>query len=259
MSRAVSKNEIMETTDYDIFILVGGNRAVDKQHVARLKRKMIDNGNLTQSFPIVVNEKMEVIDGQHRLTALKELDWPVFYTVQKHLTLDTVRAINTASKNWSWKDYAESYASLGNEEYKRFLAMYHHFGYNYAILHYYAMGGHSGSKGTRTEDVGRSSRTSKFFKGDFKFPDQAKTFEQLKLLQEVEDVLMPDHTMNRELAYALHTAFTSEDYDHKRMLDKMESYGVTAIRRYRTRLDYLRALEDIYNWHVHEENRARLF
>ena len=69
---------IERTKDYDIFKNVKYNRAVDKRHVERMKAALIKE-NLLHLNPIIVNEKMEVIAGQHRLAAAKALNLEVFY------------------------------------------------------------------------------------------------------------------------------------------------------------------------------------
>lgn len=64
-------NEIKRTNNYDMFKRLEGNRFVDPKKVNKLKKSINEVGYI--SNPIIVNEKMEVIDGQHRLEALKEL------------------------------------------------------------------------------------------------------------------------------------------------------------------------------------------
>jgi ParB-like chromosome segregation protein Spo0J len=61
--------KVMETMDYNLFSKFNGNRDVKILHVNRIAKSM------TEQFlikPIDVNEKYEVIDGQHRLEACKE-------------------------------------------------------------------------------------------------------------------------------------------------------------------------------------------
>ena len=53
------------TRDYDKFKLLEENRTVSKSHVNKLKIAIGDNPNIMRAQPILVNEDMEVIDGQH--------------------------------------------------------------------------------------------------------------------------------------------------------------------------------------------------
>lgn len=86
-------NEIQRTNNYYMFKRLEGNRFVDPKKVNKLKKSIDEVGYI--SNPIIVNEKMEVIDGQHRLEALKELGKPVEYIVQKNLDIKEVLFMNS--------------------------------------------------------------------------------------------------------------------------------------------------------------------
>lgn len=67
--------------------------------------------------PIIVNEKMEIIDGQHRVEAAKHLNLPVYYIITDG-GLRQVQMLNANSKNWTIEDYINSYCDTGSESYK---------------------------------------------------------------------------------------------------------------------------------------------
>jgi hypothetical protein len=67
--------------------------------------------------PILVNERMEVIDGQHRLMAAKEAESFVYYIIVNGYSLNEVHTLNLNQKNWSKKDFMEGYANMGVEPY----------------------------------------------------------------------------------------------------------------------------------------------
>lgn len=233
---------VEETKDYDQFVNLHGNRKLDKTHVKRLIQKMTTEGNLTEIFPIVVNEKMEVIDGQHRLEALRQLEWPVFYELKKGLNIDTVQALNTGTRNWTWFDYAFSFAEQGNENYQRFLNMWDYFDLPYTIVLHFC-----GSQD--------NSRRGKFHRGTFEMMDHTMTFNLLKQYKEIVGV--SGHQTSK-FAYALFDIMRLPEYDHKRMVEKMKKFG-SELKGYTNKQDYLRAIEDIYNTYVREEDKARLF
>lgn len=236
---------VEETTDYDIFVKLLGNRHVDPKHVARFVTKLNKEGNLTDIFPIVVNERMEVIDGQHRLEALRQLGWPVHYEVKKGLTITTVEALNTGVKNWTWFDYAFSYSERGNENYTRFLNLWDHFNLPYTIIRYYASAG--------TAQGGTSSYS--FKGGDMVMDNQKETFELLKKYKEVSEAASHN---THAFAQAIYDIMRLPEYDHKRMVDKMKKYG-GELKHYKNKLDYMRAIEDIYNTYAKADDKIRLF
>lgn len=99
------------TKNYKQFKFVEGNRDID--HVNKIIKSIQIVGLFVQ--PILVNQRMEIIDGQHRFSACKELELPIYYIVQDDVGLEEVKALNMASKNWSTKDFIKSYAT-GNHQ-----------------------------------------------------------------------------------------------------------------------------------------------
>lgn len=112
-------NTIYQSKNYDKFRFLESNRMVDFRHVRRLKKSIADIGLIE---PIVVNDHLEVIDGQHRLQALKELDEPVTYIVSHSADKATVMDVNNTQKNWSLSDYVTSQA-IDNPNYKALTAV----------------------------------------------------------------------------------------------------------------------------------------
>lgn len=113
--------KIMVTSDYSIFKILDGNRSVKDGRVEKIKSSIKKVGYIPA--PIVVNEKMQIIDGQGRFAALKELGYSICYIVVPGLTIDHCVAMNINQSNWTIRDYVESYAKQGNENYKRLLEL----------------------------------------------------------------------------------------------------------------------------------------
>ena len=107
---------INKTKNYDIFVIRDDTRErITQSHVNRIKES-ISSRNLLELRPIIVNEKMEVIDGQHRLFAARELDLEIYYQVEKNLGADDVLLMNT-SKSWGMTDYLNFYSKNGYPDY----------------------------------------------------------------------------------------------------------------------------------------------
>lgn len=106
---------IYETSNYEMFKKLQGNRDVEK--IGSLKTSMKKNGFM--NCPILINEKNEITDGQHRFESAKELGIPVKFTVQQEMGLNETIQLNTGQKNWKVEDYIHSYAANGNVNYKR--------------------------------------------------------------------------------------------------------------------------------------------
>ena len=108
--------EIKETSDYAMFKTIKGNRGIKQDHVEKLATS-IDRENLLHLRPIIVNDRMEVIDGQHRLRAAQMLGVPIFYTVQKDLNYKQMAQLNAVQDNWKFSNFIVMYSSQGYPEY----------------------------------------------------------------------------------------------------------------------------------------------
>jgi hypothetical protein len=127
-------NKVYKTTDLSIFKTIEGNRVPNLQHVKRLSDSIRVYG--MKCNPILVNENMEVIDGQHRLFAAKETQSFVYYIIVSGYKLDDVHTLNLNQKNWGKKDFMEGYASIGIKDYimiKKFTEKNDDFGLNDCI------------------------------------------------------------------------------------------------------------------------------
>lgn len=110
----------LRTTDYSIFKKFPGNRPIDNTNLKKIKNS-IGMHNMLEFRPLQVNERMEVIDGQHRLEVAKELRLEVYYTIQKNSAPIDVVLLNNAQKDWSVADYINFYAAQGKPAYIKLL------------------------------------------------------------------------------------------------------------------------------------------
>lgn len=112
----ITNYEIRKTSDYDLFKTLDGNRELVDRRKDKIKKSISEIGFLLN--PIIVNEKMEIIDGQGRFTALSELGLPIYYIVQNGVGIEECRHLNMYNEKWSTIDYIKSYAK-SIEDYKR--------------------------------------------------------------------------------------------------------------------------------------------
>ena len=110
-------NQVYQTTDYSEFRTLDGNRSLNELHVRRLRESF----EIDYLFsPIIVNEKHEIIDGQHRCEAAKKLGLPINFIIMPNYGLREVQMLNENMKNWKKEDYLNSYCDLGYPEYIKF-------------------------------------------------------------------------------------------------------------------------------------------
>lgn len=238
-------NQAQVTTNYDQFQLIESNREQNRGHIEALKRAFEEMGNLTRVQPILVNDRMEIVDGQHRFMACKELNEPIYFTKVSGLGINEARKMNILHRGWTIDDFARSYASTGDTNYQQYLEVKEDFGFNHSITLYYISAG--------GDDRGMFKD---FRNGDFVFEDRDVAISRLSKLADAE-ALVP-MVNDRYFAKAFLKAMQVEGYDHKRMLKKVELHQ-NLLRRYASVEDYLRMLEEIYNFQITEVNRLRLY
>lgn len=243
--------KIQVETVYGKFKFMGGNRKVDYNHVKRLKEEMQSNPELLQAAPILVNESMYIVDGQHRFEAAKELRVPIYYIMKHGLTIDAARHMNVTQKKWIPMDFAESYSQGGNEEYTKFINMVKKFPkIAPSIIMKYLAGG-------QKHRVGESFRLGKFKIEDFEKGRQ--------YLEKLDAIIAKTHLphINTPMALSLLQMFQDEDtpngvFNYQKFMEKLEHEGAIAlfvpggIVR-----NCLRSIEDVFNFQ--SRTRIRLY
>lgn len=114
--------QILETRNYDLFKKIKGNRDVSIERVNKIKKSIRNVGYITS--PILVNENMEIIDGQGRYEALKDLKLPIEYIVQEGININECISMNIYQTRWSQMDYIKSYADRNNINYIRIMKLF---------------------------------------------------------------------------------------------------------------------------------------
>jgi hypothetical protein len=113
--------DIQQTSNYNLFTTITGNRIINKKKVEKLVDDINNGLNLLPYCPIIVYEddnELKIVDGQHRFETSQKLNLPVYYVVCDKLDLRQIARLNSRSDKWSNKDFLECYISLGIEDYK---------------------------------------------------------------------------------------------------------------------------------------------
>lgn len=242
----MSNVQIKKTTNYEDFNFLMSNREVDGPHVERLKEAIEKQPRILAAQPILVNEDMEVIDGQHRLMAAASLGYPIYYIQADGLGVEDARTMNITQKHWTLLDYAKSYADSGNEHYQLYLKLRE----EYEELPHLAF--IMASMGAEVRGI-----YSAFRNGNFRITDEEKVRAYLDRLVELKEAAHRIQ-LDRNFIYAANRFMANPSYDHKRMIRKLETRYDT-LGSYTTVTEYLRNFEKIYNHMYTEANYARLY
>lgn len=110
-----TEGRVKVTDEYNLFSFANGNRGINPKHVKELRHSIESIGVIPS--PIIVNEKMEIIDGQHRFEACRMLNKPVYYLVIAGTTMKHAAAMNANNKSWRLEDFLDYYVNEGLPDY----------------------------------------------------------------------------------------------------------------------------------------------
>lgn len=111
--------KIHKTNEYGKFKLIRTNRPVNHNHVTTLKNKIAINDKSPVN-PIIVNSKFQIVDGQHRFSALKKLKKDIYYVIDNDYNELDLIEFNLNQRNWTHDDFLSFYIKKGNKNYKIF-------------------------------------------------------------------------------------------------------------------------------------------
>lgn len=231
------QNVIQSTFKYDQFNLLANNRAVDENHVRRLKKAFAENPQTAAAQPILVNQRFEVIDGQHRLEACKELSLPVYFIVVPNVTIEDTRKLNVNQKSWIVRDFVRSYADSGDKSYQRYDELVDTYSFAHAVL-LEACGLRHNKTVTSPLKLLKSGEL-KLTKADFE-----KSQKKLDKLSELVDIV--NLLGLKVYSIAILRIMDSGEYKHSRMKSKLSMYGHD-LQQTESLRDAGRNLEDVYN------------
>jgi hypothetical protein len=238
MNRKVS--EVRVTTDYTRFKFDPLNRTVKSQKVRRLKESITRTGGNLQS--VLIDTNGNIIDGQHRVVACKELGLPVRYEIaDKNYKSSDMIELNNNGSGWVACDYAEYHAKQGNESYQIFLKYKQQFpelkdGILCSILE---------NKYTLSDTVTGSLAKRGFQQGEFivMFENKAKT-----LLNHLRQISSFYKGWNRRaFIYALIHLSNIKGFDWDKFISKLQIRHISLFD-YPKAEDFVKVLLDVYNY-----------
>lgn len=236
-------NTIYKTTEYKFDVVLNqlkGNRRLSKSHIRKLAESIGQDASSLPYSPIIVNEKNQIIDGQHRYAACEQLGLPVYYMVWKGSTIEDAQRLNANSKNWTPWDYAFSFASQRNDNYAKYILFKQHYGLNHDIAMRYLA-------------LGEPMTTTMFKSGKMIVVDFAKSKQIAEALLELGDYY--EGYKRRSFALAFLTIWLYGNYNHEHMIRQCRLWGKKAFRDYPLQADNERMIEKIYNYGSADKTR----
>lgn len=126
------KEDVFYTRDYSSLKKLLGNREVKNQRIKNMVESISQYGYI--NVPVIVNEKLEIIEGQTRALALEELGMEIPYKIIPNLGIKECRALNQYQKKWSIDDYVNSLCARKNNNYINYRSLYNQYQNNRNVL-----------------------------------------------------------------------------------------------------------------------------
>lgn len=250
-------NQVNQTNDYAMFKTLQGNRNVNKLHVERLKNSFKDKYLLS---PILVNQNYEIIDGQHRYNAAKQLNLPINFIIVNDYGLKEVQLLNTNMSNWKKEDYLQAFCDLGYPEYlkmRKFMREFPDFGImaSEQILTNYVGGTNNRDATLEIDGEKVKTKTLKGFQeGDLYIENEKQAYENAEKIM----MFKPFYKgFNRAVFVAtMISLFKHQSYNHSQMISKVAS-NPTSLVDCSNVTQYKILLEEIYNFRSREKVSLR--
>lgn len=226
--------QVYQTTDYSMFSFARGNREVNELHLNRLLKSISKHYLFTI---IIVNENFEVIDGQHRLACLKQLNLPVYFMILTGYGLDEIQIFNLNSRNWNNADYLSGFIDKGKQDYidyKRFRTKYK-FGHRESIF-------------MLTQSSGREVSVDSvcFNQGNFKIKDYTAACRMAESIYRVEP-FFPSFKERGFVTALIHLLLNVPSFDMDKFISKCELSPIL-LKKCATRDQYIDMIEQLYNY-----------
>lgn len=196
-------NEVYKTDDLDMFKFTKFNRNI------LFTDEMLKQAKEGFISPIIVNEYMVVIDGQHRLEHAKKAGVPIEYIVKPGLTEHDIVRMNTTQRPWSLLNFIESYANQGSEQYVALLNLINkkYAGTSVVI----SVGRNSTGSSKGLTDLVKS--------GNFEFVNFEQTLNFLKYYERFrKETNTPKKT---KVALAIYALYRLKGFDEDRLIRKV--------------------------------------
>jgi hypothetical protein len=233
--------KILQTKDYTIFKKRYENRDL-KPHLIEILKESISKKNLLSFFPITVNGKMEVMDGQNRLEACRQLGETVWYTINDDMTDEDMLAISTNMLAWGYLDYLEYFCKKGYPEYKLMKQIMD----DYSIGHDHVM---------KFRAAGNMSKKGKslFTCGELKLIPESVIRDRMEKFQDIVST-MKDHMIGNKEWLKQKVFFLSiiimlndPDFDVEYFKQKV-ILQIHRVKRCPSAQVYIELWQDIYNY-----------
>lgn len=244
------ENVILQTKNYGMFKFDPLNRAIRQDKLDRLYTA-VEVKNLLHLFPIVVTRDFVIVDGQHRCKVAEALDTPIYYIVSSQMRIEDAARVNNNTDSWKQADYLQHWCGLGLPDYLRLKEFWEQRQWMTPATAVSLC--HTGSNTTGL--MGEKPPNRLFADGEY-------IANNLDGAERIATMVCGFKTWvafwkDRPFISAIRNLDSNVDYDHARMMQKMQ-YQSSKLVRCASAEDYIAVLNTIYNYKVPDDRKVLL-
>ena len=226
---------VYETKDYEKFGKLPGNREVSRVNITRMMRSLESKDLNT---PIIVNDKFQIVDGQRRFEARKNLEKPIRYIIADEYDLPEVHILNSDTIKWSPRDYAQGYVARGVSNYVRYEQFQKKYTFGHPVMLALFYDTTSTSAAARAE----------FMAGKLEIKNFSKATKIADMIRDYASIV--PGWWKRPFVFAMLRLFRNPHYDHTVHLQRALAWHKSTnktIPDYQAAIDYYDEVEAMIN------------
>ena len=236
--------QILKSRDYDSVKKISSNRSIKEVHVRKLVDSLKNNGFLIN--PVILNEKHEIIDGQHRLEAAKRTNTEFLCVIVDGYNEDHMKELNLDQINWTRRDWMDHYADKGYEHYvtlKNFIEEYPNFNLGEAIK----LLQNNNTNASRNRNYADAGWTyaKVFEEGSWEIKDLDTAIDWAEKIKSIKKYY--NGYSRAGFVSVMISLFRNDQFDFDEFERKLQMQP-TALVDCANRDQWLMLIEDIYNW-----------
>ena len=239
MDHVESSVKVYFTTDYTIFKAIKGNRLLNESKINRIISDIKSGLDMLKYYPIVVDENLNVIDGQHRLFIARKLKLNVYYIISKKIALNSIAKINSNTEKWNNEDFINCYIVNGSADYQKLRDFKDKYGFPLSVCQFLLMEG-SATRGSNAADMKEIFHQGRFL---VKFEKQAQQIAESVILF----AKFPNHK-SRPFIEAIYKVIISGKCEVTEIAEKYKNQDASVLKMQANYKGYLTNLEEVVNF-----------
>lgn len=244
---------VFQTKDYGLFSMMKGNRPLNQKKIEKIIAEIKGGNNMLPYYPIQVkveDDKLIILDGQHRFAICTKLKEPVHYIIvaEKKSMLEIAK-INSNVEKWKSADFINCYITSGISDYEVLNNYIQNYGFSLGVCLSLLVNGDPGSQNGSVSELHQQ-----FTDGTFK----VKTLEQAQELGELfKRFSVFKNWRSRALIIALYRIKKANTADMDDLVDAFNK-NPDMLKEHANLKDYIVNLEQIINVNKRTTNRIIL-